>query len=195
MSFIVWAHHMFMTGMGVTLSNFFQATTMIISIPSVIVLTTYLLTLWGASIRYTVPMLFALAFLPMFAIGGLTEVATKSNGIGHPFTRHLLCHWTFPLRCSSRNLVRVNGWRVSLVPKNYGSHDVQHFRKNPFLVFLYRHQRNFLPDVFYGNGRCLQTSLLYDQTVYAHGKSCSTLKRHHVVRGMDFSGRTNSVYH
>ncbi len=72
MSFIVWAHHMFMTGMGTTLSTFFQATTMIISVPSVIILTCLIISLWGASIRYTVPMLFALAFLPMFAIGGLT---------------------------------------------------------------------------------------------------------------------------
>ncbi len=72
MSFIVWAHHMFITGMGTTLSWFFATTTMIISIPSVIILTCFLLSLWGASIRYTVPMLFALAFLPMFAIGGLT---------------------------------------------------------------------------------------------------------------------------
>ncbi|OFW26111.1 MAG: cytochrome C oxidase subunit I [Acidobacteria bacterium RIFCSPLOWO2_02_FULL_65_29] len=72
MSFIVWAHHMFMTGMGTTISAFFQTTTMIISIPSVIILTALLLSLWGASIRFTTPMLFALAFLPMFAIGGLT---------------------------------------------------------------------------------------------------------------------------
>jgi cytochrome c oxidase subunit 1 len=72
MSFIVWAHHMFMTGMGTTIAAFFQITTMIISIPSVVVLTALLISLWGASIRYTVPMLFALAFLPMFAIGGLT---------------------------------------------------------------------------------------------------------------------------
>ncbi|HEX3554183.1 MAG TPA: cbb3-type cytochrome c oxidase subunit I [Thermoanaerobaculia bacterium] len=72
MSFIVWAHHMFMTGMGTVMSTFFQTTTMIISIPSVIVLTALIISLWGASIRYTVPMLFALAFLPMFAIGGLT---------------------------------------------------------------------------------------------------------------------------
>ena len=72
MSFIVWAHHMFMTGMGTTMSAFFQTTTMIISIPSVVVLTALLLSLWGASIRFTTPMLFALAFLPMFAIGGLT---------------------------------------------------------------------------------------------------------------------------
>ena len=72
MSFIVWAHHMFMTGMGTIMSTFFQTTTMIISIPSVVVLTALIISLWGASIRFTVPMLFALAFLPMFAIGGLT---------------------------------------------------------------------------------------------------------------------------
>src|SRR5580692_1398999 len=72
MSFIVWAHHMFMTGMGTAMSAFFQTTTMIISIPSVVILTSLLLSLWGASIRFTTPMLFALAFLPMFGIGGLT---------------------------------------------------------------------------------------------------------------------------
>jgi len=72
MSFIVWAHHMFMTGMGTTIAAFFQTTTMIISIPSVIILTALLLSLWGGSIRFNTPMLFALAFLPMFGIGGLT---------------------------------------------------------------------------------------------------------------------------
>ncbi len=72
MSFIVWAHHMFMTGMGTAMSAFFQTTTMIISIPSVIILTALFLSLWGASIRFNTPMLFALAFLPMFGIGGLT---------------------------------------------------------------------------------------------------------------------------
>ena len=72
MSFVVWAHHMFLTGMGTLISAFFQTTTMIISIPSVIILSALFLSLWGASIRFTTPMLFALAFLPMFGIGGLT---------------------------------------------------------------------------------------------------------------------------
>ncbi|HLF19613.1 MAG TPA: cbb3-type cytochrome c oxidase subunit I [Bacteroidota bacterium] len=72
MSFIVWAHHMFLTGMGTVISGFFQTTTMIISIPSVIILTALIISLWGGSIRFTTPMLFALAFLPMFGIGGLT---------------------------------------------------------------------------------------------------------------------------
>jgi cytochrome c oxidase subunit I len=72
MSFIVWAHHMFLTGMGTVMSAFFQTTTLIISIPSVIILTCLLLSLWGGSLRFNTPMLFALAFLPMFGIGGLT---------------------------------------------------------------------------------------------------------------------------
>ncbi len=72
MSFIVWAHHMFITGMGSTMSSFFQTTTMIISIPSIIILSAFFITLWGGSIRFNTPMLFALAFLPMFGIGGLT---------------------------------------------------------------------------------------------------------------------------
>lgn len=72
MSFIVWAHHMFMTGMGTAISAFFQTTTMIISVPSVVILSALLLSLWGGSIRFTTPMLFALGFLPMFGIGGLT---------------------------------------------------------------------------------------------------------------------------
>ena len=72
MSFVVWAHHMFLTGMGTAISSFFQTTTMIISIPSIVILTALIISLWGGSIRFNTPMLFALAFLPMFGIGGLT---------------------------------------------------------------------------------------------------------------------------
>ncbi len=78
-SFIVWAHHMYLTGMGTKISTFFQTTTMIISIPSVIILTALFMSLWGGSIRFNTPMLFALAFLPMFGIGGLTGLPLGFN--------------------------------------------------------------------------------------------------------------------
>ncbi len=71
-SFIVWSHHTYLTGMGTSIAAFFQTTTMIVSIPSIIIITSLFITLWGGSIRFTTPMLFALAFLPMFGIGGLT---------------------------------------------------------------------------------------------------------------------------
>ena len=79
LSFIVWAHHMYLTGMGTRIATFFQTTTMIISIPSVIILTALFISLWGASIRFNTPMLFALGFLPMFGIGGLTGLPLGFN--------------------------------------------------------------------------------------------------------------------
>ncbi len=79
LSFIVWAHHMYLTNMGTVVSTFFQATTTIISIPSVVILTSLLISLWGGSIRFTVPMLWATAFLPMFGIGGLTGIPLAFN--------------------------------------------------------------------------------------------------------------------
>ena len=81
LSFIVWAHHMYMTGMGAKVAGFFQVTTIIISIPSVILVTALMLSLWGGSIRFTVPMLFASAFLPMFGIGGLTGIPLAFNAV------------------------------------------------------------------------------------------------------------------
>ncbi len=79
LSFVVWAHHMWLTGMGSTVSAFFQTTTLLISIPSVIILSAFFISLWGGSIRFNVPMLWVTAFLPMFGIGGLTGIPLAFN--------------------------------------------------------------------------------------------------------------------
>lgn len=81
LSFVVWAHHMYLTGMGSKVSAFFQTTTVLISVPSVIILTALLISLWGGSIRFTTPMLFAIAFIPMFGIGGLTGLPLAFSAI------------------------------------------------------------------------------------------------------------------
>ncbi len=97
MSFIVWAHHMFFTGMGPTISAFFAATTMIISVPSVVILTAMIISLYRASIRFTVPMLFALGFLPMFAIGGLTglPLGLPASDIPLHDTYYVIAHFHY----------------------------------------------------------------------------------------------------
>ncbi|MDO8795249.1 MAG: cbb3-type cytochrome c oxidase subunit I [Vicinamibacterales bacterium] len=97
MSFLVWAHHMFLTGMGTTISTFFQTTTMIISIPSVIILSALFLSLYGGSIRYNTAMLFALAFLPMFGIGGLTglPLGLSSSDIPLHDTYYVIGHFHY----------------------------------------------------------------------------------------------------
>jgi cytochrome c oxidase subunit 1 len=97
LSFIVWAHHMYLTGMGAAVSTFFQTTTILISVPSVIILTALLLSLWGGSIRFTVPMLFATAFLPEFGIGGLTGIplAFNSTDLYLHDTYYIIAHFHY----------------------------------------------------------------------------------------------------
>jgi cytochrome c oxidase subunit 1 len=79
LSMIVWAHHMYLTGMGTAVSSFFQLTTIIISVPTMVILSSIIISLWGGSIRFTSPMLWATAFLPLFGIGGLTGIPLAFN--------------------------------------------------------------------------------------------------------------------
>jgi len=97
MSMLVWAHHMFLTGMATTLTTFFQVTTFIISIPSVILISSLVMTLWGGSITFTTPMLFALAFLPMFGIGGLTglPLGLAASDVSLHDTYYVVAHFHY----------------------------------------------------------------------------------------------------
>ncbi|NJS40223.1 MAG: hypothetical protein HC783_15805, partial [Rhodobacteraceae bacterium] len=79
LSFIVWAHHMFAVGMSPGLNLFFSISSMLIAVPTGVKVFNWLATLWGGSIRFATPMLFATAFLIQFTIGGLTGVS-----FGHP---------------------------------------------------------------------------------------------------------------
>ena len=153
MSFIVWAHHMFMTGMGTTMSSFFQTTTMIISIPSVIILSALFLSLYGGSIRYNTPMLFALAFLPMFGIGGLTGLAARPCPERHPPARHVLRHRPLPLRGRAGDDLRVDGRHLLLVPESHRQADERGAGEDSLLRLVRVHQRHLLPDVHPGSAR------------------------------------------
>lgn len=72
LSFVVWAHHMYVSGMNPYFGFFFAVTTLIIAVPTAIKVYNWLLTLWKGNIRLNIPMLFALGFISTFVIGGLT---------------------------------------------------------------------------------------------------------------------------
>ena len=81
LGFLVWAHHMFASGMNPTLGTSFMLSTMVIAVPSAIKTFNWLATLWRGSIRFTSPMLYALAFVSMFVIGGLTGIFAASTPV------------------------------------------------------------------------------------------------------------------
>lgn len=72
--FMVWAHHMFTVGLGPTANAIFAVATMAIAVPTGIKIFNWVLTMWGGSIEFTTPMLYALAFIPSFTMGGVTGV-------------------------------------------------------------------------------------------------------------------------
>ncbi len=74
LGFIVWGHHMFVSGMNPMMGMAFMTSTMIIALPSGVKVFNWLASLWGGSIRFTVPMLCALSFVAMFIIGGLSGI-------------------------------------------------------------------------------------------------------------------------
>ncbi len=80
LSFFVWAHHQFVAGIDPRMANVFSITTLLISIPIAEMLFVYIATLYGGSIRFSVPMLWALGFIAEFLVGGVTGIFLGSSG-------------------------------------------------------------------------------------------------------------------
>ena len=85
-SFIVWAHHMYVSGMNPWFGFFFATTTLIIAIPTALKVYNWVLTLWKANIRFTIPMLFALGFIVTFVNGGITGLFLGNTAIDVPLS-------------------------------------------------------------------------------------------------------------
>jgi len=81
LGFVVWGHHMFVSGMNLVLSAAFGVSTMVIAVPSAIKTFNWLGTLWGGSIRFTTAMLNALSFVLMFVVGGLSGIFMASTPV------------------------------------------------------------------------------------------------------------------
>ena len=99
LSFIVWAHHMFVSGMDPRLAMPFSITTILISVPFAIMVFAMIATLWGGAIRFTTPMHFALGFLGMFICGGLTGIFNGSAPANIPLhgTYFIVAHFHYTL--------------------------------------------------------------------------------------------------
>lgn len=148
--FMVWAHHMFTTGLGAVANAIFAVATMAIAVPTGIKIFNWLFTMWGGSIKFTTPMLYAIAFIPSFVMGGVTGVMQAAAPADYQYhdSYFIVAHFHY---------VIVGGVVFSLLaathfywPKMFGTMLNEKLGKVTFWLFLIGFHLTFFIQHFLG---------------------------------------------
>ncbi len=169
LGFIVWGHHMFVSGMNPLLGMTFMVSTMMIALPSAVKVFNWLGTVWGGKVQFTTPMLFALSFVSMFIIGGLSGIfmaATPVDIFIHD-TYFIVAHFHYVLFAGTA--MAVMGAIYFWFPKMFGRMMDENLGKiHFFLTFIFLNGTFFTMHILGAVGFPRRLADPYDYETFRH---------------------------
>jgi len=164
LGWIVWGHHMFMSGMNPTLGSTFMVSTLLIAVPSAVKVFNWMGTMWRGNLRFHVPMLNAIGFVSMFTIGGLSGIFMAATPVDIPLhdTQFIVAHIHYVLFGGSlfALFAAIPYW----YPKMFGRMMSERIGKVHFFLTFIFYNMTFFPMHIIGMGG--QMRRIYDPTIY-----------------------------
>ncbi|WP_418591919.1 cytochrome c oxidase subunit I [Ponticoccus sp. (in: a-proteobacteria)] len=150
LGFVVWAHHMYTVGMSLTQQSYFMLATMVIAVPTGVKIFSWIATMWGGSIEFKTPMLWAFGFLFLFTVGGVTGVVLSQAGVDRAYhdTYYVVAHFHYVMSLGA--VFAIFAGIYFYFPKMTGRMYSEAMGKIHFWTFFIGANLTFFPQHFLG---------------------------------------------